>query len=274
VYASEYLDPDAVYVDGYMTAETDFGPPNVLDPHFQRYLSFAAHARLARVERLLGPPGTILDVGCGTGEVLAAAVSRGWDATGVELVPESVAIAVQRGLDVRCTRLEDSGLPEHSFDLVTAFHVLEHMPEATDFLTLLARWARPGGHVLVEVPNWNSVARRQLGDEWTHLRPGEHLAHYTTSTLRSTLERAGLDPVRVETIGFLWEGQTLYESLADLGLYRARRVLRPFTRTATRGDRNVQMPTASGRRVLRAIQSAFNAARVGQVVSAVARVPG
>src|SRR5205807_2082657 len=151
-------------------------------PTFQRFLDHAAAIRLGIVERAQRGTGTLLDVGCGSGEVLRVAERRGWTATGVEPVAESAKIAQQRGLDVREALLDDAGLPEHSFDVVTAFHVLEHMPDGVGFLRMLARYARPGGLVVVEVPNWRSFHRRRGGSHWPGLRPLEHVAHYEPRT--------------------------------------------------------------------------------------------
>src|SRR3546814_16937324 len=78
---------------------------------------------MERAERVAGKGGSILDVGCGTGDVLVAAAERGWRAAGVEPVPESAAIAVERGLDAPCALLPESGLPAASLDLVTASHL-------------------------------------------------------------------------------------------------------------------------------------------------------
>ncbi len=272
MYAAEYLDPDLVYVDGYMTGGCEFGPPDVLDPLFRRYLEFAAHARMAKIEKVLGRPGSILDIGCGTGDLLAVAAGRGWTVTGVELVAESVALATERGLDVRCVRLEESGLPERSFDLVSAFHVVEHMPNAAEFVALLSRWARPGGHVLFEVPNWNSLARRADGDRWNSWRPLEHLAHYTPKTLRRTIERGGAELVHVSTTGFLWEEQTMGEALADLGMQRALPIFKRLARRGQREGQEVLAPTATGWKVLRTLEAASGRAGLGAVVQAIARV--
>lgn len=272
-YAREYGDPASVYVDGYLTGATDFGPPNVLDPIFQQFLVYAGHRRMARAEAVVGGPGSMLDVGCGSGDVLVAATERGWRAVGAEPVPESADAAVARGLDVHCAMLQDTGLPEASFDLVTAYHVLEHMADGTGFLRLIARWARPGGHVLVEVPNWRSVHRRAGGEAWIGLRPLEHIGHYSPTTLRDTFERAGLEPIKVATMGFPWEGQTLREALTDVGLHRLTRRLRVLSRKAQLRGKTVAVPNRAGWALLRALQRSYDAAKIGQVVYAIGRVP-
>src|SRR3546814_11968537 len=92
------------------------------------------------------------------------------------------------------------------------------MADSTGFLRLIARWAKPGGHVLVEVPNWGSVHRRAGGDAWIGLRPLEHIGHYDPRTLRDTMARAGLEPAEVPTTGFLWEEQPLDQGPAERGL--------------------------------------------------------
>ncbi|MGH9274865.1 MAG: class I SAM-dependent methyltransferase [Acidimicrobiales bacterium] len=273
IYAREYADPDSIYVDGYLTGATEFGPPDVLNPIFQEFLVYAGHQRMARAEAVVGGPGSMLDVGCGSGDVLVAATDRGWRAVGAEPVPESAEAAVARGLEVHCAMLQDSGVPEASFDLVTAYHVLEHMADSTGFLRLIARWARPGGHVLVEVPNWRSVHRRAGGEQWIGLRPLEHIGHYTPKTLRDTIARAGLEPVKVATMGFPWEAQTFREALSDVGLNRFAGRLRRLSRQAPlRGD-TLAVPNRAGWALVKGLLRAYDAAKIGQVVYAIGRVP-
>lgn len=274
VHAPEYADPDAVYVDGYLTDGTDFGPPNTLDPTFQRFLVHCGHRRMAVAEAALGQPaGRMLDVGCGTGDALVAAAARGWAAVGVEPVAESAAACAARGLDVRCALLQESGLPERSFDLVTAFHVVEHMADAVSFLELIARWARPGGLVMVEVPNFASVDRLRHRDRWIGLRPLEHIGHYEPATLASTMRRAGLEDVRTRSLGFLWEEAGIGTVLRDLGLGRYRRWMRPLVTPHERGGEVVLTPRPTLRRALGAIEAIYNRRQRGQVLVGTGRVP-
>lgn len=275
VYAPEYGDPEAIYVDGYMNGGNGAFGLDIANPTFQRYLRSVGLRRVDMMEKVTGGPSRLLDVGCGSGELLEAARDRGWDTVGVEVVEESVAVARARGLDIRHGLLQESGLPERHFDVVSAFHVLEHMNDGTEFLQLIARWVRPGGHVCIEVPNWRSFARRNSGDRWIHLRPLEHLAHYEPKTLTATLLRAGLEPTVVRTATYLWAEQSVDQALADLGQLRRRKVLAPLSRSGTTAEGEpAKVPTALGWGVLNAARRAYDAAKVGQVVFAMARVPG
>jgi SAM-dependent methyltransferase len=274
VYAPEIGDPDEIYVDGYISGE--LGPDvglNVTDPTFQGWLDFCAEKRVSWASRWARPPGTWLDVGSGTAEVLAAVDRAGWSATGVEPVAASVRWAQERrpGLDLRQGLLQDAGLPERSFDVVSAFHVLEHMTDATGFVRLLRRWVKPGGLLVIEVPNVRSFHRKGTGAGWPYLRL-EHVSHFSPRTLRQTLERADVTPIGIETHGFLYRRQTLDEALVDLGLVRYRRWLGWLQEPGSRDGKIVTVPSRTGWKLLLGIEELYRGFRVGQVNFAVARV--
>lgn len=264
VYAAEYADPDEVFRAGYLSGGTgDFGI-DVSHPRFQAYLAAVGARRCALVEGITGVRGgTWLDVGCGSGELLAAAVARGWRAAGAEPLADASARARSRGLDVRTGLVEDTDLPRRAWDVVSAFHVLEHVPSAADFLGLLAGYARPGGCVVIESPNFDAVARGRYGEGWMHLRRLEHLVHWAPGSLRAAFLGAGLEPVAVRTPSWLYAGHTLAEALEVLGRPQwARGLGRP-------GD----VPRAPVRALLRAAEAVHDRAGRGAVVLGVARVP-
>jgi 2-polyprenyl-3-methyl-5-hydroxy-6-metoxy-1,4-benzoquinol methylase len=217
VSAEDYADPEQVYVDGYMFGQAGQFGLDVRAPAFQRYLMRVARRRVRTIEQATGLRfGALLDVGSGTGEVLLAAGERGWRAQGVEPERTAAEMAQRRGLAVTVAGLEESDLPERSFDVVSAFHVLEHIPDSRAFLRTLARWARPGGLIAVEVPNFASVQRRRLREGWTGLRPHEHLVHFTPATLRHTFAAVGIEPVLVRSPAYVGPPQCLDQALWDL----------------------------------------------------------
>jgi SAM-dependent methyltransferase len=274
VSALEYADPADVYTDGYMFGETDFGL-DARHPEFQQYLMRVANRRLELIEGVTGGPGSILDVGSGTGEVLLAARERDWKVQGVEPERTGAQMAIDRGLPVEVAMLEDSGLPERSFDVVSAFHVVEHVPDVRGFLRTIARWARPGGHVVVEVPNFASLQGRRFRDLWiqNYLRPLEHLTHFTPETLERALRDSGLDPRVVRAPAYVGPPQALRFALGDLGRGdRVRKLLRPFTHTERRNGGEERVPGAAGWTVLRALDAIQDRLGLGMVVFSVSRV--
>ena len=276
VSATRYADPSEIYREGYLFGEVEGFGIDVRDETFQRYLRRVAARRVAMIERATAiRQGRLLDVGSGTGEVLTAARDRGWHAQGVEPEATSAGLARERGLDVVVSELEASGLPERSYDVVSAFHVLEHVPDSRAFLRTLARWARPGGFVAVEVPNWKGVLRRRLRGDWPMLRPLEHLVHFAPDTLQRTLRASGLTPIAVRSPVYLGPPQTLQHALDDLVRHgRYRRLVEPLSRVrggpgAGSGER---FPTRGGWAVLRATEAIYDRAGVGAVVFCVAAV--
>jgi 2-polyprenyl-3-methyl-5-hydroxy-6-metoxy-1,4-benzoquinol methylase len=274
VSAGQYADPSEVYVDGYMFGEAGQFGLDVRHPTFQQYLTRVAARRIRMIERATKiRRGSLLDVGSGTGEVLMAARERGWRGQGVEPERTAAAMAQERGLQVVVSMLEHSGLPERSYDVISAFHVLEHLPDSQAFLRAMARWARPGGFVVVEVPNWRSYQRQRMRAQWAGLRPLEHLVHFTPETLPRTMRAAGLEPILVRSPAYIGPPQSLDHALDDLARHgRLRRLVEPFTKAASLNGQPALIPTRIGWALLRAVEAAYDQAGRGAVVFCVAAV--
>ncbi len=135
-----------------------------------------------------GKPGRLLDFGCGDGGFLLAAEAAGWRVQGVETNPD---IARARGLDI-LSRLDEL---VDEFDAITLWHSLEHVLAPGRVLSALSSHLKPGGYLLVAVPNRASWQSRLFGAHWFHLDVPRHLSHFTPSALRFALEREGLEVV-------------------------------------------------------------------------------
>jgi SAM-dependent methyltransferase len=135
--------------------------------------------------------GRVVDVGCGRGDLAAGFVARGWVATGVEPSPSACAIARSRGVDARPGTLADVPLEVGAYDAAVFQHSLEHTPDPIGDLRTVHGALRPGGAVLVTVPNFGSWQARRGRSRWYHLDLPRHRTHFTESGLRRALERAG-----------------------------------------------------------------------------------
>jgi SAM-dependent methyltransferase len=142
-----------------------------------------------------------LDIGCGAGTLLQAAVNRGWSALGTEVAPAAVAAVRAAGLDAVLGESGSLDLPEGGFDVVSMIEVIEHVQEADAVLADAARFARPGGAVYLTTPNGRSLSVRVLHNDWSMVTPPDHLQLFSPKGLRSALSRAGLTPRSVATHG-------------------------------------------------------------------------
>jgi SAM-dependent methyltransferase len=148
--------------------------------------------RICAIEQRYGRRGRLLDVGCALGDFLLEAKAAGWDVHGVEISSFAAERARERGLDVRAGRLEELDLPAASFDAITLYDSIEHLTDPVATLAAVGRLLVPGGLVHLVTPNVGGLQARVLGRHWYHYKPGEHLFYFSPTTLRATVERAGL----------------------------------------------------------------------------------
>jgi SAM-dependent methyltransferase len=142
-------------------------------------------------------PGRLLDVGCGKGRFLAAARDDGWQVVGVEFAPSLAASArLHEGVEVIAGDFLDAPL-EGDFDVVTMWHVLEHLPDPPRAVARAVELLRPGGRLVVSVPNIDSLQARLGGEEWLHLDLPRHLFHFSPRSLATLVKRAGLQVLRI-----------------------------------------------------------------------------
>jgi len=202
-----------LYLSPRPTAET-LGAyyPSDYAPFERRGLAGWAKARLTRREvtalwPLLAPPARVLDLGCATGDLLQAIREHGNDhLIGIEPSERAAAIARSRGLDVRTDDLRGTALPAASLDIALVSHVIEHLPSPSDALAELRRVVRPGGHLVIWLPNGDSLAARVWRDAWIGYDAPRHLYTFTPRTLRALLDRHGfaVERVRHEWVGLEW----------------------------------------------------------------------
>lgn len=179
-----------------------------------------ARRRLARIERQV-PVGSLLDVGCGRGRFLAAALERGWKAAGLDLSPAAVRLARAAGAAVfegELTGPRPPGLGP--VDVLTLWDVLEHLTDPVAALLAAPAWLKPGGLLLVQTQNVNSVTAAWMGRRWEQFEEF-HLYHFSPATLGRALARAGFTAARIEDVEAFLGGP----SSAPPPVFPARRAL-------------------------------------------------
>ncbi|HEX4025928.1 MAG TPA: class I SAM-dependent methyltransferase [Steroidobacteraceae bacterium] len=135
-----------------------------------------------------GPVASYLDVGCGDGRYLQMVIGQGTDrdrAYGVELDAHAVQTARASGLNVVQSRIEDaSGLSPDSFDLITMFHVIEHVASPGEVVARLRELLREGGLLAVETPNFDCMDARLSGRRfWGGYHAPRHWHLFTSASL-------------------------------------------------------------------------------------------
>lgn len=147
------------------------------------------------------PNGRLLDVGCNCGFFLDEAKKRGYETRGVEIaaVPAEYGRA-NLGLDITTSEFEVADFNGDVFDIVTMWHVLEHMPEPTVTLRKVRRTLVDGGLLAIEVPRFDSWMVRLLGRRHRHIGHG-HAGYYTETVLCRLLEEHGYRVLTCRNVG-------------------------------------------------------------------------
>jgi 2-polyprenyl-3-methyl-5-hydroxy-6-metoxy-1,4-benzoquinol methylase len=175
--------------------------------------------RVRRVLRALGAPSgrrRALDIGCGDGEFLAALQRGGWECHGTELTEVTArrASAVV-GLRIRTGAVTTEAYAPGLFDVVSLWHVLEHLADPDRTLRDCATWLASGGLLLLAVPNLDSWQARVFRGAWFHLDPPFHLHHFTPHSLGRALESAGFEILEARHLSWQYNPYGAVQSLLN-----------------------------------------------------------
>jgi len=155
--------------------------------------------RLTRIGRFASG-GRLLDIGCGDGAFIKAAMTWGFNAIGVEPNAATARQAQSGGLEVHLGTLSDLAFPPESFDVVTLFHVIEHVPSPRSELTEIRRILSRTGLLVIETPNIDTPWFKVLRSRWRQFIP-DHYYFFTPDTLDRLLAEVGFKVLGNESVG-------------------------------------------------------------------------
>ena len=144
--------------------------------------------------------GKILDIGCGVGDFLHTMEQQGWECTGVEPSEDAKAIAKKRIKAQLLSSEEQEQLQEGSFDVITMWHVLEHVDALRWQVQQLYRLCKPGGRIVIALPNYKSYDGQYYKAEWAAYDVPRHLNHFNRETLVKIFEENRLKHVKTEKL--------------------------------------------------------------------------
>ncbi len=168
------------------------------DPATEAAIGWFVSWRAQVLKKDLPPGGTLLDVGCGRGNFLEAMAARGFDVYGTELSPLSAQRASRLfGERIFVGDVTELARPDNHFDLVSLWHVLEHLRDPRGVLGRIHQLLKPQGRVVLAQPNIDSWQAQVGGPVWFHLDIPRHLYHFSPATLTLLLDRVGFQVQRV-----------------------------------------------------------------------------
>lgn len=165
--------------------------------HFVK--GIALKNKLNLINSLQPNKGRILDIGAGTGDFLSVAKQNGWQTIGVEPSDKAKAIAVKKEVSFVEQTLE---LENHSFDVITMWHVLEHVPNLDNQIKELKRLLKPNGSLIIAVPNFKSFDAKHYGAFWAAYDVPIHFWHFSKKAIKTLFEKEGMQLEKVLPMKF------------------------------------------------------------------------
>jgi len=156
-----------------------------------------------RVVRHFVPKGArVLDYGCGSGFFLRR-LSGHFEAAGFDISPFSRELT-QKNAPGALLFEDDNAIPSQAFDLITALHILEHVPDPSAQIRRFAGWLRPGGALLIVVPNPDGWGHKLKGSDWFAFRDPTHCSLLSSREWLDSVQAAGFQIRKAGTDG-LWD---------------------------------------------------------------------
>lgn len=183
--------PDGAKIKSFYPADYYGTPSAKFEPLVEFGVRAGARARVRSLLSGIHPESHVLDVGCGRGVMLRAVLDLGYTAHGVEISEEAAAGVDPRACIRIASNLAEASYETNSMDVVILWHVLEHLPHPGRTLAEIRRILRPGGRLVLAVPNFASWQSRWAGADWFHLDLPRHLYHFSPETLSILLHRHG-----------------------------------------------------------------------------------
>jgi len=194
-------------------------------------------ARLKDLNRLK-EPGKLIDVGCGSGRFLYLAREQGWDVEGCDLSPSAVR-AIKERLDIKSEvgALEGINFQNDHYDVITFWHVIEHLPDPLRTLKKAYGLLKKDGFIFIATPNEDFIAlttnpKRKKNVMRSIVRDEGHVYFFNARTLKKMMEKAGFEVMEV-TVDFnkgkpTWEHHFkyfMYRHAARVGLHLSKAIL-------------------------------------------------
>ncbi|MBS7230477.1 class I SAM-dependent methyltransferase [Flavobacterium psychroterrae] len=165
--------------------------------HFVKNIALKNKLNLINGEQ--SKKGRILDIGAGTGDFLLTAKNNGWETVGVEPSERAKNIAIQKGISF-VNEIGDLG--NNSFDVITMWHVLEHVPNLELQIQELKRLLKPTGTLIVAVPNFKSYDAKHYDKFWAAYDVPIHFWHFSKKAIQSLFEKVDMKLEKVLPMKF------------------------------------------------------------------------
>lgn len=173
---------------------------------FEKAYHFIKTIALKRKLKLINSFGSedkqLLDIGCGTGDFLKVAKDNQWNVSGVEPNPNARSIANKKTNNSVFDIDQLLKFKKHSFDVITLWHVLEHLPKLENHIAVFESLLKPNGRLVIAVPNYNSFDANYYKKFWAAFDVPRHLWHFSQNTISKLVQEKSMEVINTQPMTF------------------------------------------------------------------------
>lgn len=170
---------DKYYQSELYISHTD-SKKTLFDKVYQLVKNYSLKRKLKLINSFNTQEKVILDIGAGTGDFLKTCASNNWKTIGVEPSKKAREIALTKGIQLK-ENLD--AIENQKFDVITLWHVLEHVPNLFEYVSTLKKLLKPNGKLIVAVPNYKSYDANYYKEHWAAFDVPRHLWHFSKTSI-------------------------------------------------------------------------------------------
>ena len=170
---------------------------NLFERVYHLARSFALKRKLNLIQKECNGKGSLLDVGCGTGDFLEVALRNEWIVKGIEPNETARAIANRKTNGAVIDPSEINHLESERYDIITLWHVLEHLPDLELEVKRLKKLLKPSGKIIIAVPNYNSFDAKYYNSYWAAYDAPRHLWHFSQNSIKRLFNEQGISTTKI-----------------------------------------------------------------------------
>ncbi|KAA6438799.1 class I SAM-dependent methyltransferase [Dyadobacter flavalbus] len=175
---------------------------NVMNKVYTSVRNYTIKEKVKLINELSGSKGALLDIGCGTGAFLQAVKTDGWNIAGTEPDQEARTIANEKAAGRIYSDIYNSSLENQQFDIITLWHVLEHVHKLNETINWLSLHLKENGKIIIAVPNPQSYDALKYGRFWAAYDVPRHLYHFTKASMQKLLQKHNLTVIKTLPMWF------------------------------------------------------------------------
>lgn len=174
---------------------------SIFDKIYHEVKKYTIGKKVALLESFEADGKNLLDIGCGTGDFLKVALERNWEISGVEPNKYARELALEKLVDTATivSNIDDviEATPPKQYDVISLWHVLEHIPNYDTYIDKLKSLLKKDGHLLVALPNYKSYDAQHYKEFWAAYDVPRHLWHFSQKSIHKIFEKHEMQVVKI-----------------------------------------------------------------------------